>query len=481
MLLIQKGGYHMTDKISAAFSALRGRSVSVIGIGVSNTPLIELLLLHGATVHAHDRKERTDLGEIAEQLLARGVSLPLGPSYLDELPGDLVIKTPGLRFDHPSLLRASAAGKEVSSEMALFFALCPCPIVGITGSDGKTTTSTLIAELLKASGRRVHLGGNIGRPLLPIVADIDARDIAVLELSSFQLHTLRQSPGRALLTNLSPNHLDMHKDMAEYVDAKANLLRFQSPDGIAVLNRGCAESMALAPLCPGHIRFFDAKNKDGAAVYLENDHICADLPGLVGPLFARADMALPGMHNVENMMAAIATVGDLVGKEAIAAVARGFSGVPHRIEHVATIDGVRYYNDSIASSPSRAMAALAAFEAPILLIAGGYDKNLPFDSLARANFARVKTPLLMGATPDKKQAAIRAADGFEEGKPTILRASDLDEALRLAQQSAKTGDVVTLSPACASFDRYENFEARGAHFKALVATMKEEFDAKPRN
>ncbi|NLT57401.1 MAG: UDP-N-acetylmuramoyl-L-alanine--D-glutamate ligase [Clostridiales bacterium] len=444
-----------------------GARVTVIGIGVSNTPLIRLLVERGAQVTACDRKEEQALGPVAGELRALGVVLRLGEDYLEDLHADLIFKTPGMRYDLPQLLRAAEQGARVTSEMEVFFELCPCRLIGVTGSDGKSTTTTLIAELLRQAGHSVHLGGNLGRPLLPDIEQIGEGDIAVLELSSFQLHTMTRSPHIAVVTNLSPNHLDMHRSMEEYVDAKRNLFRHQRPGDVLVLNADNDLTRAFAGEAVGDVRMFSRR--------LEQADFYADRRGDIyhggEPVLRREALRLPGDHNVENMMAAMAAVWDLVSPADILAVAGRFAGLPHRLEPVRELDGVRYLNDSIASSPTRTAACIHAFAQKLILILGGYDKHIAFDELGELLCRRAKAVVLMGATADLIERAVRAAPSFVEGAPPILRCEDMEQAVAAARGLAAPGDIVALSPACASFDRYPNFAARGEHFKDVVRAL----------
>lgn len=450
--------------LSDYMKSLEGKRVAVVGIGVSNRPLIELLANNGVVTIACDKKPRSAFGALAGELESQGVELHLGETYLDALDADVVFRTPGMRPDVPALERIRAKGGSVTSEMEVFFSLCPCPIIGITGSDGKTTTSSIVAELLKEEGKKVHLGGNIGRPLLYDVDEMQPEDIAVVELSSFQLMDMTRSPQTAVLTNLSPNHLDVHKDMDEYVAAKENIFRFQSAADRAVFNYDNAITRELAKKAVGDVTFF-SKEKCGG-VYLENGVIYA----AGREVLPVSEILLPGMHNVENYMAAIAAVKDLVSDETIRRVAASFGGVEHRIEFVREVGGVRYYNDSIASSPTRTIAGLRAFPQKVILIAGGYDKQIPFMELAPEVTDRVKLLILCGDTAEKIRTCVLECDSYA-GSPEIVLCDSLEEAVGIANERAESGDVVTLSPACAAFDKFPNFMVRGETYKKLVNAL----------
>ena len=452
-------------------TSLRHKTVAVIGIGVSNTPLLRRLLAEGIAVTACDRSSREKLGPLADELEAAGATLHLGEGYLDGLTQDVIFRTPGLRPDVPQLLAAQRQGSTLTSEMEVFFQVCPCHMIAVTGSDGKTTTTTIIAELLKAAGRTVHVGGNIGQPLLCQADDMGPEDWAVLELSSFQLMTMDRSPHIAVVTNLAPNHLDVHKDMAEYVAAKENIFRYQRPGDIAVFNQDNDITRQQAGRAVGTVRLFSRQSEPEEGVFLRGEDILCRHNGQERRIMTTADIRLPGVHNVENYMAAIAAVEGLVPDGIIRDFARTFNGVEHRIELVRTYHGVRYYNDSIASSPSRTIAGLRSFDQKIILIAGGYDKKIPYEPLAPEVLAHVKTLVLMGATGPRIEKAVRECDGFAGSGLTILHADTMQHAVELARGAAQPGDVVSLSPASASFDMYPNFEVRGRDYKKIVNAL----------
>lgn len=454
-------------------ASLRGRTVAVIGIGVSNTPLLRLLLREGIAVTACDRSDRAKLGALAEELEAAGAVLRLGDGYLQGLDQDVIFRTPGLRPDVPELEAARARGSVITSEMEVFFQVCPCPIIAVTGSDGKTTTTTIIAELLRAAGHTVHVGGNIGHPLLAEAGSIRPTDWAVLELSSFQLMTMTRSPHIAVLTNLAPNHLDVHKSMEEYVWAKENIFRHQQPGDIAVFNLDNAITRELSAHAPGRALYFSRQAEPENGVFLRGDAVISRRDGRERQIMTTADIRLPGVHNVENYMAAIAAVDGLLPDETVRTFARAFNGVEHRIELVRTWHGVRFYNDSIASSPSRTIAGLRSFKEKVILIAGGYDKHIPFDVLGPEVVEHVKLLILCGATADKIRAAVEQAPGYWPGHPEILDVTPFQRAVETARDRAVPGDVVTLSPACAAFDQFKNFMERGKTFKSIVNSWQE--------
>ena len=450
-------------------NALKGKRVAVIGIGVSNRPLLRLLLDAGIDVTACDRKDRAALGELGDELEAAGCTLRLGPSYLTGLDQDVIFRTPGL---HPRFLaEAGDKGSVITSEMEVFFEVCPCPILGVTGSDGKTTTTTIIAGLLEKAGQTVHLGGNIGRPLLSEADAIRPTDWAVVELSSFQLLDMDRSPRIAVVTNLAPNHLDVHTDMDEYVGAKANLLVHQDADGRAVCNWDNAVTRELSGKTAARVFYFSRVSVPPRGCYLKDGAVWYRDETTTRPVLPLADILLPGVHNVENYMAAICAVQGLVPDEAIREFARSFGGVEHRIELFRERRGVRWYNDSIASSPSRTIAGLRSFHEKVILIAGGKDKGVSYGPLGPVVNECVKLLILCGATADVIREAVVQAENYHGLE--ILDAPDYPAAVRLADERSGGGDVVILSPASTSFDRFRNFEERGRVFKELVQALPE--------
>ena len=454
----------MQSAFDAYFQSLKGKKIAVFGLGVSNRPLVRLLLEFGCDVLGCDRTPREKLDREVLDLEAAGCKLSVGEFYLEGLEADLVFRTPGMHPGNPALEALRAKGAEVTSEMEVFFEVCPCTILAITGSDGKTTTTTLVSEMLKAAGKTVWVGGNIGTPLLPRVREMRAGDFAVVELSSFQLMDMKRSPHVAVVTNLAPNHLDVHKDMEEYVEAKKNIFRFQGKDDILIVN---ADNEITAPLRGnGATKTFSRQGKN-ANVMLAGDTICRDGQ----PVLDKKDILIPGEHNVENYMAAIAAVQGLVEDETIRQVAKTFGGVEHRIELVRIRDGVRFYNDSIASSPSRTIAGLRSFPEKVLLIAGGYDKHIPYDVLGPEICAHVKKLYLGGATGQKIRAAVENCPEYKPGAPKIVDCGDFASAVKAAAAGAVSGDVVLMSPASAAFDQFKNFMVRGEFFKKMVMEL----------
>ena len=441
-----------------------GKNITVIGIGISNLPLIKYLVSLGANVTACDRRSAEDLGENYTELEKLGVKFNLGDGYLNNLSGDMIFKTPGMRYDVPELLKAKENGSIVTSEMEVFFDVCPSHIIAVTGSDGKTTTTTLIHKMMTDAGYKTWLGGNIGNPLLTDTEKMKENDWVILELSSFQLHTMRKSPEIAVITNISPNHLDMHKDYKEYIDAKKNIMLYQNEGDTLIVNADNQVTADIGKSANGAVKYF---SRNGMAdVYLDGNIIKR---GIVEILNIK-DIKIPGMHNVENYMAAIAAVSGLVSKEVIVNVAKTFGGVEHRIELVRTLDGVKYYNSSIDSSPNRTINTLRVFPNKVIMIAGGKDKGIPYDEIGPALAEHVKVLILIGATSDKIQEALDAEiNKTGNGKDIeVIRATSYEDAVNTARSKAHDGDVVLLSPASTSFDMFRNFEERGNLFKKIV-------------
>ena len=452
----------MNAKFEQFRDYIKGKKVCVIGIGVSNTPVIDMLLDLGAQVSARDKKPRAEREAFVRTLEEKGVEVVFGEEYLKNICADLIFKAPGIRSDTPELLAAKKNGAVLTNEMEVFFALCPATIFGVTGSDGKTTTTTLISKMLERQYGRVYVGGNIGKPLLPEVASMTEEDYAVVELSSFQLQAMSASPDVAVITNLSPNHLDWHTDMAEYLDAKKNIFRFQTKSERVVLNYENDATRRAAQEAPSQIIFFSSRRTlNESGVYEKDGWICENGK----PILKTAEILIPGRHNVENYMAAIGAVSGYVKPEIIREIARTFGGVEHRIELVRELNGVRYYNSSIDSSPTRTEAAMRSFSQKVIVIMGGYDKHIPFAPLACVVSQCAKAVVLTGATADKIYDAIK-----DTGVP-IRRADDLKRAVYEARSLAQEGDVVLLSPACASFDAFANFMERGNKFKEIVREL----------
>ena len=463
----------METNILRFLNSLENKTIALCGIGGSNLPLIKLFKKYGANVIACDKRSREDLGENARLAEEYGAKLRLGEDYLRELEADVIFRTPGMRFYMDELNEARKNGTAVTSEMEVFFELCPCRTIAVTGSDGKTTTTTIISELLKAEGYNVHLGGNIGRPLLPDIESINPDDIAVVELSSFQLISMRTSPDIAVVTNLAPNHLDIHKDMQEYIDSKRNIVLHQSAFGKAVLNLDNEISASFADDVRGSLYMFSRRRKPENGAYMSDDgSIIMNEHGKETWIMKAGEIKIPGLHNIENYLAAISAVWGMVSAETIRNTAMTFGGVEHRAELVRELDGVKYYNDAIGTSPTRTIkGTLSLYDSKIILIAGGYDKHLSYDEMGTIIPDKVKVLILFGATADKIEKATKASPSYSQDNPVILRVSSMEEAVAAARSHAEKGDIVSMSPASASFDMYKNFAEKGLHFKKLVNEM----------
>jgi len=479
-------------RLSEYKAFLNGKTASVIGVGISNIPLIEFLLKNNVKVTARDMKSFDELCSVnpkVKELRDRGVNFVLGESYLSDIKEDIVYKSPGIRFDKEEIMKAVENGSIITSEMEAFLSLCPSKIIAVTGSDGKTTTTTLIAKILEAAGKKVWLGGNIGRPLLSEIENITPDDFTVLELSSFQLHTVNkfeneslpfsriEFPDVAVCTNVSPNHLNWHIDMDEYTEAKKAIFTYIKEGGVLVTNIGndiTSNFGTEAKLSGVKTRMFSAKNNSGN-IHINGDTIYYGLK----PIIEVEDILLPGKHNVENYMAAIGATYDFVTPEDVKKVATTFGGVEHRLEYVRTVKGVKYYNGSIDSSPARTMAALSAFgseyKGKIVLLLGGKDKNLDFKELAGVICEKVKAVFISHDTEEKKvYNTIVNDENYDKEKLHVEVCDGFDDNFAKASAYAEDGDIVLLSPAMTSFDEFLNFEMRGKRFKSLVADLGED-------
>lgn len=448
---------------------IKNKNVAVVGIGVSNIPLINFLVKLGAKVTAFDKKTEEELGSIAEEFKANGVKLELGENYLNNLTGfEVVFKTPSMRIDCDALVKVKEEGAYITSEMEEFVRYCKGKVYGLTGSDGKTTTTTIVSKLLMAEGYKTWVGGNIGTPLFAQIEEIEENHMVVLELSSFQLMTMNSPIDVAIVTNLAPNHLDMHKDMNEYIDSKKNIFLYQNKDNILVVNRENEITFGFEKEAKCEVREFSSKRVLDNGAYYENGSLY-----LMGKEVCKKDnVVIKGIHNIENYLAAFIAVKDDVKISTMKTVAESFAGVEHRCELVRELDGVKYYNDSIASSPTRTLAGLFAFEKKVILIAGGYDKNIPFEPLAYEGYPFIKQLILIGSTKEKIKSVF---DKLKEEKGInipITMVDSLEEAVSKARYIAEGNDVVTLSPACASFDMFPNFAVRGNEFKQIVNDLK---------
>lgn len=471
----------MNNKARKFFDNLKGKKVAFVGMGVANVPCAEFMARLGAEVYACDQRNKEYIGiEICEKLEKLGVKFSLGDSYLDILPDmDLVFRSHGiLPFQNPWIGECIERGQKVTTEMEIFFKLCPAKIFAVTGSNGKTTTTTLIAKMLEKQGIKVYLGGNIGKALMPELETITENDIAVVELSSFQLLTmgnLVHSPDVAVVTNIECTHQDHHISLDEYVDAKRNILIYQNADCRTILNADCDYSIGSRVY---HDMRFDVRGRlfefsikhpvengaymkdNGDIVYRENDEETY--------VMNKNDIIIPGTHNIENYCTAISAVWGMVDVENIKSIAQTFGGVEHRIEFVREYNGIRYYNDSIATSPSRVISGLKAFGKKIIVIMGGSDKGNDMSEMVPYILKYVKLLVLNGATAEKIYDTIISDENYKNSDIKIVKTDYLENALNIAKEKAQSGDVVTLCPACPAFDQFKTFEYRGRKFKELV-------------
>lgn len=454
---------------------VKDKYVAIMGMGVSNTPLIKYLMDLDANITVFDKRTEEELDKgVIEEYAIQGVKFSLGENYLDNLVGyDIIFRSPSMRPDIPELERELDRGAILTSEIEMLIDLCPGKIIAVTGSDGKTTTTTLIYNILKEAGHNCYLGGNIGIPLFTKIDEMQPEDIIVLELSSFQLMTLKKSPQIAVVTNVSPNHLDIHKSYGEYIESKKNIFRFQDKDGIVILNYDNDITRDFALEAKGEVRYFSTKVKLEDGVILDSEIIKISEGKVRRQIIKTDDILLLGKHNIENACTAIAAVRDLVSPEDIVKVLTTFKGVEHRNEYVATIKGAKWYNDSIGSSPTRTIAGLVSFKNKVILIAGGYDKHLDYDGMGKYIVEHVKALILIGQTKEKiKNATIKE---LETRMPKIdlpiIECETLEDAVNGAYKVSSAGDTIFFSPASASFDMFKNFEERGNKFKDLVLNL----------
>lgn len=441
------------------------KNVAVVGLGVENLPLVKYLKKAGANVSGRDIKSAEVLGDRFFKLKNLGIEMVLGPSYLEGLDEyEIVFLTPGIPRSNRQLQEARKKGVRFSTQMELFFTLCPAKIIGITGSSGKTTTTTLVGDMLLRSGLDTRVGGNIGKVLLEEISDMSEETRVVLELSSFQLQDMLVSPNISLITNITPNHLDVHTDMAEYIEAKKQVFLHQTKSDVVVFNAEDPLVNSFVQEAKGKAYLFSKKplplGVEGAFIKDKWIVLRLDEEIKISPV---ESIKLLGLHNRENVLAAT-LIAYLAGANinAIREAISEFRGVEHRLEYLATIEGIRYYNDSIATSPARAKAGLLAFNEPVVLIAGGYDKKIPFDELKEA--VKLKKPRAVVTLGDTAPIIENSLQGLVP----LYRVDSLEEAVKKASSIAKAGDCVLLSPACASFDMFSSYIERGNEFKRLV-------------
>ena len=475
-------------KVSDFHKTMSGCKVAVMGVGISNRPLIRYIYSLGAIITAFDALPADDpVIDMTRRVFEEdGIHLTwsCGPDYLSGLPDGnftYIFRTPKMRPDIPEIVAAVAKGSILTSEMEVFMELCPARIFGVTGSDGKTTTTTLISLILKEAGYHVYVGGNIGTPLLDQIDSIVDTDMVVLELSSFQLLTMHKSADVAVVTNVTPNHLDVHLNYQEYIQAKKNIFTAQSFSGRLVCNGDNVITRAMISEANGSsAMFFWNKNADTHHdlsslcdyAYVENGILMYSSGGKELSIAEESEIVIPGRHNVENYMAAICATMPYVSASHIARVAGTFCGVEHRIELLRNLDGVRYYNSSIDTSPNRTINTMNALKSRGehgVLIAGGADKKCDYTGLGLAILSVCDRIVLCGANADLIREILSsecANDSY-----TVVDADDYSMALLRAKEMAKPGDIIILSPVGTSYDRFRHFEERGNLFKELVAAL----------
>lgn len=465
--------YNLQDKLLAQ---LKGKRVMIFGMGKSNEYLIKFLSKEKINLVLCDTKQGAQIpSHILEYIKSTKTECRFGGNCTEKIDCDILIRTPGMSFNSDFILRARKAGVTVTSEMEMFFDICPCPIIGITGSDGKSTVTSIIYEMLKNAGKKVYKGGNLGEPFLARLDEMQSSDIVVAELSSFQLISMRKSPNIAVITNISPNHLDVHKNMEEYIAAKKNIFLHQGAFGRTILNYDNAYTREFSEETRGKVVFFSRKTELENGVWAnQNGDIFVSEKGESKLILNRNDIKILGNHNLENYLAAIAAVWGIAGVNSIIKTAKEFPGIAHRMEKVTTLNSVDYYNDSIATTPTRVISGcLSLFSKKIILICGGYDKNIPFDELGDVINQKVKILVLMGQTAEKIENCIKKSKIYQDNEIKIFHAKDMEEAVKISAKNAQPNDIVVLSPACASFGMYKNFEKRGEHFKRVVNELKE--------
>lgn len=451
---------------------LKNKKIAIIGLGVSNIPLIDYLHDFQAKITVFDKRneEKIDKG-VLEKIENYKISKNFGENYLSNLKDfDIIFKSPSCRPDLPEIEAEVKRGAILTSEIEKVLELAPCKIIAVTGSDGKTTTTSLIYEIVKQK-YKAYLGGNIGIPLFTKIKEMQPENVVVLELSSFQLMTMKKSPDIAVVTNVTPNHLDIHKSYEEYIEAKKNIFLNQNEDNTLVLNYDNEITKKFAKTAKSKVIFFSSKEKIENGVIYDDGIIKVSEDGLRRHLLKLKDTHLRGTHNAENICAAVAATKGLVQIEDQINAIKGFEGVPHRIEFVREINGSKWYNDSIASSPTRTIAGLNSFDEEIVLIAGGYDKHLDYEPIAKPILDRVKTLILLGQTSGKILTAVKEKQEELGIKIDIYKVDTLEEAVEKAKMEAKPNQVVLFSPASASFDMFKNFEERGNKFKELVKNL----------
>lgn len=464
---------YVNQKLEEFNNYVKFRKVAIIGMGVSNIPLLDYFYEKKSKVMVFDNREISEMPkDIMDKITEYSMEFSLGKNYLSKLNNfDLIIRSPSCMPIIPEIEREATRGAIVTTEVELLMKMCPCKIIGITGSDGKTTTTTLISEIIKAGGYECYVGGNIGTPLFTKLKDIMPDDVVVLELSSFQLMGMEISPDIAVITNISPNHLNIHKDYEEYIDAKKNIFKYQNKDGILVTNFDNEITKNASMQAKGKVIYFSSKVKLDNGYIVDGNTIKQCEDKLRKHLLSSKDIIIRGTHNYENICAALAATETLVDKDIAIETCKNFKGVAHRIEFVKEINRVKWYNDSASSTPTRTISGINSFHEDIVLIAGGSDKNLDYTPLAKPIIDNVKVLILIGETSEKIFNCVKNEEERSKKQIKIFTCSSLNQAVILAKRNSKPGQVVLFSPASASFDMFKNMYDRGNQFKAIVQKM----------
>jgi len=448
------------------------KKVAIIGLGVSNLPLIDYFYNKKSNVTVFDSRELDKLPkDVIEKIKKYKMDIYTGNDYLSKLRGfDLILRSPSCLPTTQELEKEEKNGATVTTEIELLMKMCPCQIIGITGSDGKTTTTTLIYEVLKKAGYNTYVGGNIGTPLFTKLNEILPSDKVVLELSSFQLMGMDVSPDISVITNISPNHLNVHKDYQEYIDAKKNIFKYQNENGILVLNYDDEITRECSKEAKGNVIFISSKQKLEKGFILDGNIIKECEDNLRKHIADTKDFIIKGVHNYEHICATLAVTKGMVNSEKVVDILKTFKGVEHRLEFVREIDGVKWYNDSASTSPSRLINALNAFNEDVVLIAGGADKNLDYTPVAKPILDKVKTLILIGQTAGKIFESVKQEEENQKKEISIYMAKDLQEAINIAKKYGK--QIVLFSPASTSFDMFKSMYERGEIFKDMVNNLK---------
>lgn len=464
---------YVNQKLEEFNNYVKFRKVAIIGMGVSNIPLLDYFYEKKSKVMVFDNREISEMPkDIMDKITEYSMEFSLGKNYLSKLNNfDLIIRSPSCMPTIPEIEKEATRGAIVTTEVELLMKMCPCKIIGITGSDGKTTTTTLISEIIKAGGYECYVGGNIGTPLFTKLKDIMPDDVVVLELSSFQLMGMEVSPDIAVITNISPNHLNIHKDYEEYIEAKKNIFKYQNKDGILVTNFDNEITKNASMQAKGKVIYFSSKVKLDNGYIVDGNTIKQCEDKLRKHLLSSKDIIIRGTHNYENICAALAATETLVDKDIAIETCKNFKGVAHRIEFVKEINRVKWYNDSASSTPTRTISGINSFHEDIVLIAGGSDKNLDYTPLAKPIIDNVKVLILMGETSEKIFNCVKNEEEKSKKQIKIFTCSSLNQAVILAKRNSKPGQVVLFSPASASFDMFKNMYDRGNQFKAIVQKM----------